>query len=100
MLWGPVFVLLTYTSLLHLGVSGDIHWHTRRKEKWLVKNVCQYNTCQIDNCEEKLGNLDCFNRAADSKATPPTQVVATTFYNIIRRTTVRNFKKRCLIEER
>ena len=103
--------ILTYTTFLRWAMCVWRHslasWQLKGKRRRMpgkkielrTWHVCQYNTCQIDSCEEELGSLHCFNRASESKATPPTQVVATTFNNVIRQTTVRNFKKLCVVAE-
>lgn len=57
------------------------------------------STGQIDNCEEALVSAEKFVTCADVKVPSPPVELAELFFNIVKRCTQHNYKKRCTMEE-
>ena len=58
-----------------------------------------FSFLQIDYCEDSLATLHEFSRCADAKVVTPSAKVVEAFHTIICKSTQRNYKKRCLMEE-
>ena len=56
-------------------------------------------TPQIDHCEERIKSVESLTGVADSKVDVPSESVVEAFYTVIKQSTQRNYKKRCLMDE-